>query len=241
MPEWWTYTLSDLQAFSLQTYHRLFELYNAAIWPAQIVAFALGAAIFWLLLGRGESVHRRLVAAILAACWLWVAIVFHATRYATIHRAAAFFAWGFGLEALFLLWTGVVRGTLVFERRADATARAGLGIFLFALLVQPVPGALLGHEWRQVEIFGVAPDPTAVATLGVLLQASGRVRWELIAIPVIWCLVSGATLLAMEAREAWIPLAAAVLALTLAIARSVTRNRKRLLLPATGGHHDVVD
>jgi len=29
MSEWWTYTLADIKSFSLQTYYRLFELYNA--------------------------------------------------------------------------------------------------------------------------------------------------------------------------------------------------------------------
>ena len=124
MSEWWTYTLSDLQAFSLQTYHRLFELYNAAIWPAQLVSFALGAAIFWILLDGSKRARGRLVAAMLAACWLWVAIVFHATRYATIHRAAAYFAGAFGLQALVLVWVGVVRGKLVFFERPAGGSRA---------------------------------------------------------------------------------------------------------------------
>ena len=45
MSEWWTYSLSDFLMFSPRTYYRLFELYNAAIWPAQLVAIALGVAI----------------------------------------------------------------------------------------------------------------------------------------------------------------------------------------------------
>ena len=56
----------------------------------------------------------------LAACWLWVAIAFHATRYATINWAASYFAWAFGLEAALLIWIGVVRGRLVFGRPANA-------------------------------------------------------------------------------------------------------------------------
>ena len=50
MSEWWTYRLSDLLLFSPQTYYRLFELYNAAIWPAQVLAIALGLAV--VALGR---------------------------------------------------------------------------------------------------------------------------------------------------------------------------------------------
>ncbi len=211
MPEWWTYTLSDLQSFSLETYYRLFERYNAAIWPGQIVALAFGGLIVVLL--RGADPRRgRLIAGILAASWLWIAIAFHAARYATIHRAAIYFAWAFGVEALLLVWAGVLRGRLTFERRGDAVGRAGLAVFLFALLVQPLIGPLFGRGWRQMEVFGVAPDPTAVGTLGILLLVSGRARWELIAAPALWCAFSGATLLAMGTPAGWALIAAAALA-----------------------------
>ncbi len=174
---------------------------------------------------RGSGLDRwrgRAIAAILAGCWLWIAIAFHATRYKTLTWTAGYFAWGFALEAALLIWTGVIRG-LAFERRP-----AGLAIFLFALLAQPLIGLLLGREWRQVEIFGVAPDPTAVATLGILLLVTGRVRWELIAVPVLWCGISGATLLAMGAREAWVMITAAVLVFALAAWRTVVRRSKDL-------------
>jgi hypothetical protein len=238
MPEWWTYTLSDLQSFSLQTNHRLFELYNAAVWPAHAVALALGLFVAAHLV-RAERARGRLVAAVLGAGWLWVAIAFHATRYATIHRAAVYFAWGFGLQALLLFWTGVVRGNLVLDPRADALRRAGLAIFLFALFIQPLFGLLFGREWRSMEVFGVAPDPTAVATLGVLLTTAGAAQWGLLVIPLLWCLFSGATLLALESREAWVPLAAAALVLSLAIARSAARRRNRLV-PTNGGRHGPI-
>ena len=41
MSEWWTYSLSSFLLFSARTYYRLFELYNAEVWPLQIVT--LGA------------------------------------------------------------------------------------------------------------------------------------------------------------------------------------------------------
>jgi Family of unknown function (DUF6064) len=219
MPEWWTYGLSDLVMFSRETYYRLFELYNVAIWPAQIVA---AAAAVWIgaLLRRGGGSRGRVVAAALAAYWLWVAIAFHANRYATINWAASYFAAGFALEAVLLVWIGVVRGRLLFDVDGGPR-RAGFWIFLFAFAVQPLAGLLFGRGWRQIEIFGVAPDPTAVGTLGILLLAAGRVRWELITIPVVWCAVSGVMLLAMEGPDAWIPLAAGAAAVFLALVISV--------------------
>ena len=223
MSEWWTYRLSDFLLFSSQTYYRLFELYNAAIWPGQVVAVVLGIAI-WTALRRPDRLRGRLIAAILAGCWLWIAFAFHLRRYATINWAAIYFAWGYGLQAALLIWSGVIRGRLRFEPRADRLARIGLWIFLFALFVQPLIGPLLGRSWRQVAIFGVAPDPTAVATLGLLLVVSGRVRWELTVVPLIWCAVSGATLWTLRAPDKWVMPAAALLVLGLRIWR--TRGRR---------------
>ena len=34
MSEWWSYSPSDFLLFSARTYYRLFEIHNAALWPA---------------------------------------------------------------------------------------------------------------------------------------------------------------------------------------------------------------
>jgi hypothetical protein len=206
MSEWWTYTLRDLLLFSSRTYYRLFEIYNAAIWPAQIVAVVLALTV-WVLLRRGATGARaRVVGAILASCWLWIAIAFHAKRYATINTFGVHCAWAFGIEATLWIAIGVIGGEIEF-----APKRTGLWIFAFALLIEPLAAPLLGRGWQGIELFGVAPDPTAVATLGALLAARGRWRWALMIVPVVWCAVTGLTLLAMKAPDFWIaPLAAVV-------------------------------
>jgi uncharacterized protein DUF6064 len=219
MSEWWTYRLSNFLLFSPRTYYRLFELYNRAIWPAQIAALAAGAAILLLLL-RWNRRRSRWTAAMLAACWLWVAVAFHFRRYATINWAALYFGWAFVLEAALLLWTGVVRGRLTVEKDSPQPRRIGSGIFLFALILQPLIGPLLGRGWLPIEIFGIAPDPTAVGTLGALSLAAARGNRHLAVIPGIWCAISGTTLLAMEARDAWVvPLAALISLLLIVLPR----------------------
>ena len=67
---------------------------------------------------------------------------------------------------------------------------------------------------RTPEPFGVAPDPTAVATLGILLLSTDRVAWELMVIPIAWCMVGGATLWAIASPDALLtPLVALIVAL----------------------------
>ena len=201
MSEWWTYTLSDFLLFSPRTYFRLLELYNRDIWPLQILALALGGELLvsWR---RDRERHGRYIAAILAACWIWVAWAFHLERYATINWAATYFAAAFAIEALLLAWTGIMRGGLPSRPEAPWFARAGVAILVFALVVQPAIGYLAGRHWVQAEYFGVAPDPTVTATLGVLLITANRTPWWLLVIPLSWCAISGAVQWTMGSPDA---------------------------------------
>ena len=222
MAEWWTYSLSDFLMFSPRAYYRLFELYNVAVWPAQILALALGAAILALLI-KGGARQGRVVALPLAACWAWIAWAYFLERYDTINWAGSYVAAGFAVEALVLV--SLVVSPSSWRAGQDAVGRAGLAMLLFALVAQPVLAPLLGRPWTQAEVFGVAPDPTAIGTLGILLASMERVPWGALVIPLLWCLMSGATLWTMGAPDAWVPILAAALALVLAAWKSLRRQR----------------
>jgi len=226
MAEWLSYTPSDFLLFSARTYYRLFELYNRAIWPLPIPALVLGLAIL-LLLHRGGTRQGVIVSAILSAGWLWTAWGYLLGYYDTINWAARYFAIGFVIEGLLLLWTGAVRGRLWFQPDRDWTSRGGVALFLFALLGQPLIGPLVGRDWSQAEVIGVTPDPTAVATLGILLTTGKRLPWGLMIIPLLWCALSGATLWTMGTPDAWLLPAAALGALGLAACRKLFRARAR--------------
>lgn len=214
MSEWWTYGLRDLLLFSPRTYYRLFERYNLELWPLPLVALALGVTLLALTRQRGNRAWRGL-AVILAACWLWVAWGFHWQRYASINPAASYFALAFAFEALLLLWLAA-RGRLT-AAPSRWQRGAGLGLLLFALLVFPLLAPLFGRSWIQAEVFGMAPDPTALATLGVLLFAGASRVWGCLLIPVTWSLISGATLWAMDAPDFAILPLAALLAVVVAV------------------------
>ena len=197
MTEWWTYRLSDFLLFSPRTYHRLFELYNAALWPLHVATLALGAALLVLAL-RGRA---RPAWAVLAACWLWVGWAFLLQRYATINWAAPWFAAAFTFQGVALLLASAFGAAPRARPGSHWTHRLGLGLLLFALVVQPWLGVLQGRPWVQAEVFGMAPDPTALATLGALLVLAPRPpwRWLLWPIPLLWCAIAAATAWTMRA------------------------------------------
>lgn len=203
MSEWWTYSLRDLLPFSPQTYHRQFELLNAEWWPLPLLTLGLGVALPFLL-QRGGARTRRPALLALAFCWLWVAWAFHWQRYAAINLAGGYFALAFAVEALLLLWPAMKHGSLQIDSVSTPRHYAGMGVLLYALLVYPLIGSLQGRNLAQAEVFGMAPDPTALATLGILLLIGGQRFWLLAPIPLLWCFVSGATLWAMEATDFFI-------------------------------------
>ena len=138
------------------------------------------------------------------------------TRYADINFAATYFAFAFFAQAALLLLSGVGFARMQpLPSDASSARRIGIGLIAFALLAYPFVGALAGRKWSEVELFGIAPDPTVLLTLGALLLAH-RVPWELAVIPALWCIVTGATLWMMDDSAAIIMPAAALLTLGLA-------------------------
>ena len=231
MSEWWTYRLSDFLMFAPRTYWRLFELYNVEVWPGQWLALAFGLALLAAAARRSTALTGWAQAG-LAVTWIWVAWAFHLQRYASINWAATWFALAFAIEGGLLLAAGLLGGvgrgggSSSSEGRGAARGwpgRLGIGLLAFALLLYPALGLLIGRPWAQAEFFGVAPDPTAVGTLGWLLWLSARrpsqvssTRWLLRALwplPLAWCAISGATLWTMGSPLALLPPGAALLAL----------------------------
>lgn len=192
MSEWWTYSLSDFLMFSPDTYWRLVERYNRGLWPVQLAAGAAGALLLALAAWRRPWTSRAVLAG-LATAWLWVGWAFHGQRYATINWAAPYVAAAFVVEAALLAGVAIVaRGgdpAPAGERlRALGWVLAVAGVLLFPLLAPA-----LGRSWARAEVFGLMPEPTALATLGLLLAMGLRQRAWLAPIPVLSLLVGAAT------------------------------------------------
>lgn len=219
MPEWWTYRLSDFLMFTPGTYYRLFERQNEALWPLQLFTLALGVVLTgtaWRVAGR-----RQVLPGLLAMVWVFVAWAFHWQRYAPINLAAKWFAAAFVLEALLLAgWAA----RMAASQTAAPRRRGGLVMSLLGLVLLPLIGPLLGRSWAAVELFGLAPDPTATVTLGLLLMTGAPA--PLLVIPLLWCVASWATLWAMDAGDAWVILGAGLLAAGSVVGRKVRSARQ---------------
>jgi len=200
-----------LLSFSPEAFFALFETYNRAVWPAPVAAYALGLAalalVFKPMPGAG-----RIVAAILAAMWAWNGIAYHLIYFAEINFIAPAFAALFVLQAALFAWAGAIRGALVFRFRPDFAGWTGLALALFALAGYPLLGEFAGHDWPRMAVFGIAPCPTTIFTLGLLSLVEGRARIYLLAIPLLWALIGGSAAWLLRVPEDLTLLLAALVA-----------------------------
>jgi len=192
MPEWSTYTLSDFLMFSPRTYWRMVELHNRDFWPLHVLLLAGGLAGLWLAHTRTVRTWRTSLLG-LAAAWAWVGWAFLWERYATINWAAQYVAAAFAVQAVLLAGMALRPGQP--DPRPSAGAR-GLGALLAAAgLLYPLLGLAMHRPWGQAEVFGMAPEPTALFTLGLLLlggQPSTRTGRALLFYIPLLCLLLGA-------------------------------------------------
>jgi len=215
MLEYLTYSLADLLMFSPRVYDRLFERYNEAIWPAQILAAGLGLAIIGLLV-RAPAAASRLIPAILGVLWLWVGWAFLWERFAVINWPLVYVAPLFALQAVLFVAVSAAGRGLHFPSASTAPDRLGLALFTATLFIYPFIATLSGRSWMSAELFGVTADPTAVGTAILLAVASGAMRWPLMIVPVLWCAVSSVTLWTLGAADFLVPIAGALVAVALA-------------------------
>ena len=220
MSDWLSYGLADFVPFSAEVYWRLIERYNAELWPMHLLSLALGAGVIWLLF-RPRPWSARVIALVLALAWAWIGWRFIGGVYAQVHVVADGIVWAFWAQAGLLLILGLPAG--LEARMGDVVDRA---IAVASIALYPVLPFMTGRPMTQAEIFGISPDPTALATLGLAAVAAYGLRAVvLMVIPLGWTLFSGLTLVTLGAPEGWVLLAGAGLALGGLLVRRPSRAR----------------
>jgi hypothetical protein len=212
MSEWWTYRLTSFLLFSPRTYYRTIELYNVGVWPVQLVGLAIGVAIIVLLATR-SSRRDRIVSALLAACWLWIGWAFHYERYAQINWVATWIGAVFALQSGFFVGVGVIGGRIAFDHPSAHASALAIALIVVVVVGYPLLALLTGRTWTSAEVFGAAADPTALVTVAALALVRRRIRWLLLAVPLLWCAFTALTLCAMKSPETFIVVGATLLAL----------------------------
>ena len=142
----------------------------------------------------------RAVGVLLAGGWAWCAAVFFLRHWAGLDFMAPIYAGGFLLQTGLLLHALVWR-TRCFRAPPDAAGIAGLVLAALALFGLPLVSGLGEGGFAAARIVGLAPGPTVLFTLALLLLLEGRPLWLLLPIPLLWCAVAAVTGWALGVAE----------------------------------------
>jgi hypothetical protein len=195
--------------FSRTEFLQVFAAHNTAIWPLQFVAAGLGLLAVTLLLWRPKWADGA-IAAVLCTFWLAMAIGYHWTYFSAINDAAYVFGALFALAALVFLVEGVIRGRMNFAIIPGFRAWLAIALVVYSFLVYPLVGLLVTHPYPETPLFGVAPCPTTIFTLGLLLLVRHPSPWVPALIPLLWSVIGGSAAFLLDVPQDLGLLAAAV-------------------------------
>jgi hypothetical protein len=166
----------------------VFRDYNEAIWPFQVVAYALGTLVVLALATRWRW-STRAVFSVLGVLWLFAGLVYHLTFFVEVNTAATLFGILFVAQGIVFLVMAYLHEDALREFRWDVLGLAAAAMIVYAMVVYPILGHLAGHGYPEAPVFGVAPCPLTIFTLGVLLLVERDVSRWLVVIPVIWSFI----------------------------------------------------
>jgi hypothetical protein len=160
--------------FTVDQFLGVFEQYNQAIWPMHVVAYILGIAAL-ILVVKKTPYSDRSISVILALFWAWVGIVYHLMYFSAINGAALGFGALFIVQAVLWLVFGIIRPKLSFQWETNPYTVIGAVMIVYAMVIYPILGTLLGHGYPRSPSFGVAPCPMVIFTFGLLLLTNATV------------------------------------------------------------------
>jgi hypothetical protein len=188
------------QPAAVERFFALFAAVNQAMWPMQIVWYALAVAAIVLLI-RPIGASSRLISAFLSVYYVWIGVVFFWMFQSRIDDGAGLHGAMYVLGGILFLVAGVVRRDLTFRPGWNALSIVGGLLVAYALVLYPILGMLAGHVFPAAPVFGIAPCPTTIFTFGLLLWTCKPAPSYVLLIPLLWSLIAAPSAIGMGVYE----------------------------------------
>ena len=154
--------------FTQEQFLNVFSQYNNTVFPLQIFFVILGIAALGLAIKKSQ-LSDRIIFLILSFFWFWIGIVYHIIFFSSINPLAYVFGVLFTVEAVFLLYFGVIKKQVEFRLAQNVYAIIGLLLIIYSLIIYPLIGTYLGHGYPRLPTFGL-PCPTTIFTFGIFFN-----------------------------------------------------------------------
>lgn len=172
--------------FSTEQFFQVFEQYNQAIFPGQLILALLGLVAL-ILLHSNLSFKNWYIGISLGALWFWTGMIYHITFFSKINQVAFLFGDLFILQGLLILYNSI-KNRFYFSFEPQARDYAGYFFILFGLIIYPLIGILSGGSLVRTISLGL-PCPSVIFTLGFLILTKDHIPKYLLIIPLLWAFV----------------------------------------------------
>ena len=181
----------------MDDFYSTLQSYNEAFWPMMVATFLLGVAVVYLAYRKRDNSDKA-ISAILSFLWVWSGIVFFILYFGPVDAEFLGFVmpgvWYLGgvlflIQGVLFLVFGVVKSSLYFRLSSDWLSFVGGLIVAYAMIIYPVVGFLTGYGYPRYPVFGIAPCPLTIFTLGLFLWSDRKTPIAAMLIPFIWGLM----------------------------------------------------
>ena len=173
--------------FNIEQFLGVFEKYNHAIYPLQVLFYALAVVVVFLAFKAGAN-RNKIIAAILSFYWLWMGLVYQVLFFSSINKLAYAFGAFFMIQSALFFYMGVLRNRLSFSLKKNLQGFLGILLVLYALILYPWISHALGHRYPASPGLGL-PCPTTIFTFGLLLWSDKKLKPGILIIPLSWSVV----------------------------------------------------
>lgn len=187
-------------------FYSTLQSYNEAFWYMIITTFLLGFVVVYLAARKSKS-SSKVISAILSFLWIWSGIVFFIIYYGPMD--AEFLGlvlpgvWYLGgilflLQGFLFLILGLVKSSLSFRLGSDWISVVGALMVVYAMVIYPIIGFLTGYGYPRYPVFGIAPCPLTIFSIGLFQWSDRKMPIAIAAIPFIWALMGIMPVLALN-------------------------------------------
>ena len=146
------------------------EVYNNLIFPVQIIMLAVAVVLTYFLFFKPGSIVNKLMKAYLAFAFAWAGLMFPIYGFSKI----IFTIYYLVLASLFII--DIFRAKIEFKL-PETNGKKYFVLFLIisAFVLYPLIEYISGHSYPGIPLFGVAPCPTIIFSLALLIGSIPKV------------------------------------------------------------------
>lgn len=211
--------------FTTEQFFNVFEQYNLAVFPVQLLIILLGIIGLYLIINR-HGIKNKFIGSYLGILWIWVGIVYHILFFAEINPAAYLFGGGFIFQGILILLNTYKKDKLHFKFSSGSQYYTGYFLVIFGILIYPIIGYLLGHSSARIISLGL-PCPTTIVTFGFFLLHANKFPKYLLIIPSIWALVGISAAIEFGVYQDFMILIAAIFAVYFSFSKTKRPGKSR--------------